>query len=185
MRSSAKAVFLDRDGVINRKAPEGQYVTTLAEFHLLPGALDALAELTRADYRIFIVTNQRGIARGHVLQKDVDEIHEYLVSEATQAGACINSIYVCPHDYSDQCDCRKPRPGMLLRAAREHSLRLEECWMVGDSISDIEAGRASGCKTIYVGVDHRLDAEAIATDLAQAVRYILQSSRTCSEGVTR
>lgn len=176
MSCSDRAVFLDRDGVINRKAPAGGYITKLADFHLLPGVLESLAELYRAKYRLFIVTNQRGIARGLLAERDVAETHAFLLAEAGRAGAKIEQIYVCPHDYSDHCGCRKPQPGMLLQAAGEHGLTLSHCWMIGDSRSDIEAGRLAGCRTVYLGADDCPQADARAIDLAHAVHLLVQDS---------
>lgn len=178
MKSSAKAVFLDRDGVINRKAPTGGYITKLSEFHLLPGVLDSLAELHRANFRLFIVTNQRSIARGLSTEKDVSETHAFLLEKAERAGARIEHIYVCPHDYGDNCECRKPRPGMLLQAAREYGLTLQDCWMIGDSHSDIEAGRLAGCRTVYLGAGDCPEADVRAHDLAHAVGLLLEA---CAE----
>jgi D-glycero-D-manno-heptose 1,7-bisphosphate phosphatase len=151
MNYSARAVFLDRDGVINRKAPEGSYVASLSEFEVLPGSLEAIAKLCGNGWQVFLVTNQRGIARGIVSVDAVDKIHGWLLERVRDAGGRITQVYVCPHDYSDLCDCRKPNPGMLLRAAREHSLDLAHSWMVGDSLRDIQAGQAAGCKTAYLG----------------------------------
>lgn len=151
MNYSARAVFLDRDGVINRKAPAGSYIGSLSEFEVLPGSLEAIARLCGNGWQIFLVTNQRGIARGIVSVDAVEQIHRWLLDRVRNTGGRITQVYVCPHDYSDVCDCRKPNPGMLLRAAREYSVDLLHSWMVGDSIQDIQAGRAVGCKTAYVG----------------------------------
>jgi D-glycero-D-manno-heptose 1,7-bisphosphate phosphatase len=142
-----RAVFLDRDGVINRKAPTGQYVANLQEFEILPHTLAAAASLHRAGYRLFVVTNQRGIATGRIQKANLIEIHSKMSQQFQNAGAPISQIYCCPHDLEVGCDCRKPRPGMLFQAAREHGLDLADCWMVGDSPSDIAAGKAAGCKT--------------------------------------
>ena len=151
MNCLGKAIFLDRDGVLNRKAPEGSYVASLSGFEVLPGSLQAIAKLCGNGWQVFLVTNQRGIARGMVSADAVEQIHRRLLEQVRNAGGQITEVYVCPHDYSDLCDCRKPKPGMLLRAAREHSLDLAHSWMVGDSISDMQAGRAVGCKTAYLG----------------------------------
>jgi len=151
MNYLVRAIFLDRDGVLNRKAPEGSYVASLSEFEVLPGSLEAIAQLCGNGWQVFLVTNQRGIARGMVSADAVEQIHRWLLEQVRYAGGQITQVYVCPHDYSDLCNCRKPNPGMLLRAAREHSLDLAHSWMVGDSIRDMQAGRAVGCKTAYIG----------------------------------
>ena len=147
----AKAIFLDRDGVLNRKAPGGAYVAELHQFELLPGSLDALVELYRRGYRLFVVTNQRGIATGAVSPVAVEQIHGYLLRKVEDAGARIEHVYVCPHDHVDRCGCRKPLPGMLLQAARDFAIDLSDSWMIGDSASDIEAGARAGCRTAFVG----------------------------------
>ena len=145
-----RAIFLDRDGVINRKAPEGEYVTDLSEFQLLPGALDAISRMFRCGYQVFIVTNQRGIATGKILPERLEEIHSTLSASLGKVGVPVSKIYVCPHDRTDNCECRKPRSGMLLLAAREFDLDLPASWMIGDSESDIIAGRNAGCRTVLI-----------------------------------
>jgi D-glycero-D-manno-heptose 1,7-bisphosphate phosphatase len=151
MNSLGRAIFLDRDGVLNRKAPEGSYVASLSDVQLLPGSLEAIADLCRNRWKVFVATNQRGIARGLLSVASVEQIHKHILDQVRNSGGQITQLYVCAHDYTDQCDCRKPKPGMLLRAAREHSLDLTRSWMVGDSVSDIQAGRSAGCKTAYLG----------------------------------
>jgi D-glycero-D-manno-heptose 1,7-bisphosphate phosphatase len=145
-----KAVFLDRDGVINRKAADGEYVTNWLEMEILPGALAAAVALYRAGYLVFVVTNQRGVATGKIREVDLNEIHRRLKQEFADAGASIKEIYCCPHDVQANCECRKPKPGMLFRAAREHNLNLADCWIVGDSSTDIQAGFSAGCKTAQI-----------------------------------
>src|SRR5690349_11793471 len=117
----ASAVFLDRDGVINRKAPEGDYIGAWEEVQFIEGAIEAVASLNRAGYKVFVVTNQRGIATKKVKLENLLDIHLRIQQEFTRAGAVISQIYYCPHDLSAKCSCRKPQPGMLRRAAREHN----------------------------------------------------------------
>lgn len=150
MKFSAKAIFLDRDGVINRKAPEGSYISSLAEVEYLPGAIEGIAELTRKGYEVIVVTNQRGIARGLVTRDALQAIHEDIVRRVTGAGGRVTAVYVCDHEIADQCHCRKPKPGMLRRAQVEYEIDMSASWMVGDSRSDIEAGRSAGCRTALV-----------------------------------
>jgi D-glycero-D-manno-heptose 1,7-bisphosphate phosphatase len=145
-----RAVFLDRDGVINRKAADGEYITNWLETEILPGALAAAVALDRAGYLIFIVTNQRGVATGKIREADLNEIHRRMRQEFLDAGASITQIYCCIHNVKVNCQCRKPKPGMLFQAAREHNLNLADCWIVGDSLSDIQAGRTAGCKTAQI-----------------------------------
>lgn len=149
----SKAVFLDRDGVVNQKAPEGEYIRTWEEIQFLPGASCAVAALNRAGYKVFIVTNQRGIATHKVKTSDLLEIHDRMRREFARDGAVISQIYYCPHDLPADCGCRKPQPGMLQRAAKEHNLDLTASWMVGDSLSDVNAGERAGCRSILLTHD--------------------------------
>jgi D-glycero-D-manno-heptose 1,7-bisphosphate phosphatase len=149
----SKAVFLDRDGVVNQKAPEGEYIRTWKEIQFLPGAAKAVASLNRAGYKVFIVTNQRGVATSKIEINDLLEIHERIQREFAQDDAVISQIYYCPHDLLANCSCRKPQPGMLQRAAREYNLDLRTSWMVGDSITDVKAGENAGCRTILLTPD--------------------------------
>ena len=176
MSSARKAVFLDRDGVINRRPPEGLYINSLAEFEILPGVNEAIAQLNQHGYLVIVATNQRCIARGIVAAEVVTQIHEHMLRESAATGAEIAHIYVCPHDYSDACECRKPKPGMLLQAAQDYSLDLAQSWMVGDSASDVGAGRAARCRTVLVGDDDGVGADFMAHDLGEAVRKILSAS---------
>jgi D-glycero-D-manno-heptose 1,7-bisphosphate phosphatase len=180
MNCVARAIFLDRDGVLNRKAPEGSYVASVGEFEVLPGSLEAIAKLCRNGWQVFLVTNQRGIARGMVSADAVEQIHRWLLEQVRRVGGQITQVYVCPHDYSDLCDCRKPNPGMLLRAAREHSLDLAQSWMVGDAISDMQAGRAVGCKTAYLGGGECEMADVKAPSLRIFVEQLLRQCKPLS-----
>ena len=141
-------VFLDRDGVINVKPPEREYVESWDDFEWLPGALDAVGRLRAAGLRVVVVTNQRGVALGRMSAASVEDIHARMID----AGLEVDRVYYCPH-HSGECDCRKPRPGMLERAAREvPGVSLgRSAAMVGDSESDMEAGRAVGAVLVKVG----------------------------------
>jgi len=143
-------IFLDRDGVIIRKAPEGEYVADWSAVEFLPGALQAIARLCRYGHTVIIVTNQRGVATGKIKLSSLDEIHERMKGAIANCGGSVAGIYFCPHDTSEACQCRKPMPGMLLQAAREHKLPLAECWMIGDTTTDIAAGKTAGCKTALI-----------------------------------
>jgi len=144
------AIFLDRDGVIIRKALEGEYVADWSEVEFLPGSLEAIAAFCRFGYKVIIVTNQRGVATGKIELSKLKEIHFRMIDVVASRGGRISGIYFCPHDLPEGCSCRKPKPGMLLQAAAEHRLRLPECWMVGDSETDIAAGKSAGCKTALI-----------------------------------
>ncbi len=145
-----RAAFLDRDGVINRKRPEGQYVTRWEEMQFLPGVQEAIALLTKAGFYVFAVSNQRCVTKGLLTTDELESIHARMLRELETKGAFITGVYYCPHDTEPPCGCRKPAPGMLLRAAREHEIDLKKSWMFGDSDSDIEAGRRAGCRTVRV-----------------------------------
>lgn len=150
MKSSKnKAVFLDRDGVINQKMPESDYVKNWQEFIFLPGVLDALKILSKLNYKNIIVTNQRGIARGFLTEDDLAKIHQKMLDVIEKNNARIDKIYYCPHEI-DACDCRKPSPKMFLQARRDFSLDLSSSWIIGDSESDILSGKIIGAKTILI-----------------------------------
>jgi D-glycero-D-manno-heptose 1,7-bisphosphate phosphatase len=144
-------VFLDRDGVINRKAAAGDYITSWEEMELLPGAARALARLRASLRKLIVVTNQRGIALGRLSEPDLLSIHEKLQCQLRSHGAELDAIYYCPHDL-DGCDCRKPRTGMFKVAFRDFpEAKPENSVMIGDSDSDITAGIRMGMRTIRVG----------------------------------
>lgn len=142
-----KAVFLDRDGLINRQAPEHDYIKSWADFRFLPGVSEAVRRLNEAGYLVLVVTNQRGVARGIMTMEAVNEIHETMCRELAKAGAHIHKVFVCPHE-SGTCTCRKPDIGLFLQAEREFEIDKRKSWMVGDSDSDVEAGRKYGIRTI-------------------------------------
>src|ERR1700734_927785 len=142
-----RAVFLDRDGVINQKPIEGEYVTRWEDFHILPGVVEGVALLNRAGFSVIVVTNQRYVAKGLLTIADLEKIHERMTDDLARAGAKIDATFYCPHEMEPSCDCRKPAPGMLLSAARSLGLELAASWMIGDSDIDIEAGKNAGCKT--------------------------------------
>jgi D-glycero-D-manno-heptose 1,7-bisphosphate phosphatase len=174
------AVFLDRDGVLNRaevrdgtpRAPE-----TVDELEILPGVPEALARLRAAGYALVVVTNQPDVARGKVTRESVEAIHRRMAETLP-----LDAFYVCYHDDADRCACRKPRPGMLVEAANARGLDLAKSFMVGDRWRDIEAGVAAGCRTIFVDhgyVERRPDRFDFRADsLASAAEWILGEDRT-------
>ncbi len=143
-------VFLDRDGVLNRKPARAEYVQRPSEFEWLPGALEALKELNEAGFRVLVFTNQAGIARGAMTEGDLEAVHRKMLDEAEAFGGRIDAVYHCPHGWDDGCDCRKPSPGMLFRAQREHDLDLTRITFIGDDERDAEAAVAAGCKPVLV-----------------------------------
>jgi len=154
-----RAVFLDRDGVINRKAVEGKYVTRWEDFHFLPGAAEAISLLVRAGWRVIVVTNQRCIAKGLLSIPELQAIHRKMLHELQKSGADVAAIYYCPHEKQPPCTCRKPLPGMLLTAAHEHQIDLASSWMVGDSEKDVAAGKRAGCRTVLITSNSKAESE--------------------------
>jgi len=162
-------IFLDRDGVLNRKPPEGQYVTCWAEFVLLPGVETAIAQLNRSDRKVIVVTNQRGIARGLYSQDDLALMHERLQHCLAKHGAHLDAIYVCPHE-EGQCECRKPRPGLFQQAFRDFPEAVaEHSLMAGDSLRDIEAAVRLGMPSVLIssGAERASSEEERAAQLAR------------------
>jgi D-glycero-D-manno-heptose 1,7-bisphosphate phosphatase len=158
--------FLDRDGTINEKAPEGDYVKGPAELALLPGAAAAIRRLNDAGISAIVVTNQRGLALGLMSESDLEAVHFELAARlGAVAGAHIDAFFYCPHEIGE-CDCRKPGPGMFRQArARFPWIELERSAMIGDGPSDVEAGRQLKMATLQIGVD--------VPDLAAAVDELL------------
>jgi D-glycero-D-manno-heptose 1,7-bisphosphate phosphatase len=180
-----RTVFLDRDGVINENRPD--HVKCWDEFSFLPGALDAIARLGQAGFRVFVITNQAVINRGLVPRDIVDAINSRMVLEIERHGGRVEQVVYCPHRPEEECHCRKPRPGLLLETAERYGLNLQEAVVVGDSLSDIEAGQAVGCQTVLVltgrGRDEWRQAAAasrngfsVADDLSHAVDLVLVQS---------
>jgi D-glycero-D-manno-heptose 1,7-bisphosphate phosphatase len=168
MTPPAGAVFLDRDGTV---IEEVDYLASPDEVRLIPGAADAIARLNALRVPVVIVTNQAGVARGYFPESRVAEVHARLDQLLAARSAHVDRYYVCPHHpregtapYLRECDCRKPRPGMLLRAAAELRLDLSSSCLIGDKLSDLEAGAGAGCHTILVrtGYGVRHEREAVA-----------------------
>ena len=146
-RSRQRAVFLDRDGTI---AEETGYVNHLSRFCVYPFAAAAIRRLNEAGLPVIVITNQSGVARGFFPEEMVHRVHEKMTAELAARGARVAGIYYCPHDSSAVCDCRKPNPGMLHRAAREHDLQVAGSFLVSDRFVDLEMGKKSGCRSILV-----------------------------------
>lgn len=171
MPEPLRTVFLDRDGVINVKLPAGDYVTSWGLFEFLPGAVEAVARLRGAGLRVVVVTNQRGVALGRMTSDDVEAVHHRMI----EAGVDVDAVYYCPHD-EGQCDCRKPRAGMLERAAREVPgvVLGPEAAIVGDSETDMEAGRAVGLRLVKVGPSTST-VDYVCASLVEAADWLLRS----------
>jgi D-glycero-D-manno-heptose 1,7-bisphosphate phosphatase len=165
-------VLLDRDGTLNLKAPEGEYVTRPEALELLPGAAEAVRRLNDARVRVAVVTNQRGVALGHMSAADLAAVHSALHSQlAAATGARVDALYHCPHERGT-CECRKPEPGLLARAATEFHVAPVDTVMIGDAESDVEAGRRFGARTVQLTAG-RSTADAVAPDLLAAVNVLL------------
>ena len=144
-------LFLDRDGVINVKLEGGQYVKNAKEFEFMVGAENAISKLSKIFNRILIVTNQQGIAKGIMSDKDLGVLHKYMLFELQKYGGLINKIYFCPHLASESCSCRKPNPGMIQQAMIDFpEIKLEDSYLIGDSDTDILAGNKIGLITVKV-----------------------------------
>ncbi len=175
-----KAVFLDRDGTINKYVG---FLKNIDEFELLDGAADAIKALNQIGYLVIVVTNQPVIARGEVTLEELDEIHNKMETLLGNEGAYVDDIFYCPHhpdkgfigekpEYKIECTCRKPKPGMLLKAAEKYNIDLAMSWMIGDHVNDIEAGKNAGCRTAYIG-QGRIEDTPIYHNLLECVRDIL------------
>jgi D-glycero-D-manno-heptose 1,7-bisphosphate phosphatase len=174
-------VFLDRDGVINRKPPEGQYVSQWSDFHPLPGAEQAIAALNASGRTVIVITNQRGVALGLYTEDDVRSLHLELQRQLSDHSAHIDAFYYCPHD-KNQCDCRKPSTGLFEQAFRDFpQASLANSIVIGDSISDIQAARNLSLRSIFITGDpnHRKAGAEKAASLADAVAESLAQAVEC------
>ena len=175
-----RAVFLDRDGVINRgilRDGKPYPPASLAELEILPGVDEALASLKAAEFLLYVVTNQPDIARGTQKSEMVDQINR-----ALGQALPLDAFYVCPHDDRDGCDCRKPKPGLLLRAAAEHGISVADSFMIGDRWRDVEAGQRAGCRSIWLNYGYAerapaRPADATLNSLTEAAAWILEQTR--------
>jgi len=167
---SIETVFLDRDGIINVAPPDCEYISNWDQFSFLPRVVQAIRLLTQAEMRIFIVTNQRGIARGLVLEEDLLTIHQRMLDVLSRGGGRIDGIYYCPHERGE-CSCRKPDVGLFLRArAACPGVDFGKAVVVGDSLSDMEAGHRLGCRNILVRNPNRATEEALRIALMRGIR---------------
>lgn len=184
-----KVVFLDRDGVINHDSPD--YIKSWDEFEYLPGSLEAIRLLTQYGYHIILITNQSIINRGMVPQRVLDHTHAQLRRSVAAAGGRIHDIFFCPHRPDENCSCRKPKPGLILRAAERYDIDPARTVMVGDSAKDILCGRKAGCgDTILVMTGNGAAAKAelagqgvqpdhVVNDLLDAACVILSDEKVC------
>ncbi len=143
-----RAIFLDRDGVLNENRRD--YVKSWQEIVFLPRVFEALRELARRNWLVLVVTNQSAINRGLVSQASVDDIHRRMLDSIERRGGRIEAVLYCPHRPEENCDCRKPRAGLLLQAAEQFNIDLSRSYLIGDALSDIIAGLGAGCRPILV-----------------------------------
>jgi histidinol-phosphate phosphatase family protein len=172
-----KAVFLDRDGTINAGIPLYERVDSVKKLELLPTVMQALKKLSSLDYLVFIVTNQAGIAEGLITESDFETINNTLIRMIAPSGIKITKTYHCPHEQNYSiCECQKPKPTMILKAAQEYGIDLHNSWTVGDRLTDVMTGINAGTKTILVKSgalkDDSEKADYTATTLLDAVDYI-------------
>jgi len=185
-----REVFLDRDGVITQEPPH--YAHEVSQLKLIPKTADAIRLLNENGFVVIVTSNQAGIAYGYYQEEDAILFHQAMKENLAQEGAHIDAIYYCPHHpeakverYRVDCNCRKPKPGMLIRAEKELNIDLKQSFIVGDKLSDIEAGKRVGCKTIMVRTGHgveelkskEIDCDYVANDLHGAVQHILYLSQ--------
>ena len=161
LKNKQKAIFLDRDGTINKYVG---FLRDIGDFELLPGVAEAIKKINASGYLAIVATNQPVIARGEVTFEELDEIHNKMETLLGQEGAYLDGIYFCPHhpdkgfkgevpELKTDCDCRKPKPGMLIKASEDFNIDLASSWMVGDGKNDIRAGQKAGCKTALIGTE--------------------------------
>ena len=163
MSQKNKAVFLDRDGVINKKRDD--YVKSVNEFVFLPNVMEAIKILNNNGFLAIIVTNQSAVNRGIISQNQLEEIHDYMLENFKKFGCNIDGIYFCPHRPDENCECRKPQPVLLQRAIEDFQISVSDSWLIGDNITDIQAAEKIGLKSIKINKDK---------DIMEAVKKILE-----------
>jgi D-glycero-D-manno-heptose 1,7-bisphosphate phosphatase len=172
-----KAVFLDRDGTINEN--KSGYNYRLEDLEIIPRVIEGLNRI-QAEYKLIIVTNQSGIARGYYTKEDYFNFRNELLKRLNEEGVFLSGDYHCPHSPEKNCNCRKPKTGMLEEATKHFNLDLKKCWMIGDHLSDIQTGKNAGCKTIHILTRHVTnplkEADFVARDMIEAAGYILNHS---------
>lgn len=182
---NVRHLILDRDGVLNEEAPDHGYVLRPEAFKWLPGALQALADLSRAGLRISVATNQSAVGRGLMTQQQLEQVLAAMRDQAQAAGATISGVYFCPHAPEAHCDCRKPAPGLIHTAILESGIPAKQTLLVGDDVRDVEAARAAGVAAVLVRTGKGLRAAAqmlpcslpVFDDLAQFARSLITHDR--------
>jgi D,D-heptose 1,7-bisphosphate phosphatase len=169
-----KAIFLDRDGTIN---VDKRYVYKPEDLEIIPGVIEGLKAFRKAGYRLITVTNQSGIARGYFTAEDYINFRNELLKKLNKNKVFLSGDYYCPHIQEDHCNCRKPKIGMLEQAQKDFNLDLKKSWIIGDHLSDIQAGKNAGCKAIHILTGHTIvpikQTDFVAKDMIEAAEYIL------------
>ena len=192
-----RAVFIDRDGTISE---EVGYINHVSRFHLFPYAAAAIKHLNESGWLAVVITNQAGVARGYFSEDTIQTVHATMTKELESTGARLDAIYYCAHHpslgeppYRLDCDCRKPKPGLISRAAKDFDIDLDESWMVGDRYSDVELARNAGVKSMFVlsgygrgewehqRANWTAQPDLVAEDLLEAVRHIVSDSVKCAD----
>lgn len=178
-----RAVFIDRDGTM---AKDVHYCSRPEDFELFPNTAKGIRLLNKKGFKVIVITNQSGIARGYFTRENLAKIHEKMERELAEEGARVDAIYYCPHHPDDGCDCRKPKPMLVLQAAREHDIDLSKSFVVGDLRMDVELGRMTGCKSILISHPSLSDAQevkpdAVARDVLEAAKIVLEMESARSE----
>ena len=170
-----RAVFLDRDGTM---AKDVHYCRRPEDFKLFPNTAKAIKLLNEHGFKVIVVTNQSGIARGYFTEETLAQIHEKMKSDLAKEGAWIDGIYYCPHHPDDNCDCRKPKPKLVLQAVGGRDIELKHSFVVGDLEMDVGLGKAVGCKTILLRdspqEDMSISPDYIVSDLLEATQLVLK-----------
>lgn len=172
-----RAVFLDRDGTM---AIDVHYCRRPEDFHLFPDTAKAIRLLKEYGFKVIVITNQSGIGRGYFTEETLAKIHGKMSKELAKESAIVDAIYYCPHHPDDNCGCRKPKPALILKAARDFAIDLRHSYMVGDMPLDIGLGKAAGCRTVMVAAhpaDGNPKPDAVATGIYQAAQAILEMER--------
>ena len=181
-----KAIFLDRDGVINRDTGSGDYIKSWKEFEFLPGAIEAVKELNKNVYEIFIISNQAGVSKGLFSKENLDDITENMLKELGSKGASIRSVNYCIHRPEAGCSCRKPKTGMIETATKGIDIDFKSTYFIGDSKLDIGAGKNAGTRTILLLTgktnpdeikDWQVKPDFIKKDLKEAVEWVLEEGQ--------
>jgi D-glycero-D-manno-heptose 1,7-bisphosphate phosphatase len=172
-----QAIFLDRDGVINK---EKNYLYKIEEFEFIDGVFEACAYLTNLGFKIIIVTNQSGISRGYYSEKDFQIINQWMINQFNKRNIDILDVFYCPHSHDSGCNCRKPKPGMLLKAQKKHNIDMEKSWLIGDKEDDITAANNAGIfNTIIVESGHAIDkSKSNAKHFLNSIQYASKVIKT-------